>query len=199
MYGSPPDQIVCCMRFHPQMHGLVATGGGDGPEDIPAALQAVAQLDWRSKARFAVLITDAPAHGADCNDDPHDSFPRGSPRPGCEVATVMAALRKQEVDLMVRCGCMHCRWCATTSARRRDSCSIPTKLLIVDVILVSHIHTEVAHCLINVLASPEAYIAVSAGLSAKRTSLCASVQRFRVMSVIAFQPQTHNLMPTMPL
>jgi len=69
-----------------------------------AALQAASHLSWTSKARFLVLIADAPAHGRDCNDLATDSFPAGSPRPGCGVRDVMLALRKQQVDLMLMPG-----------------------------------------------------------------------------------------------
>eukprot|EP00878_Enallax_costatus_P013375 GHUV01013985.1.p1 GENE.GHUV01013985.1~~GHUV01013985.1.p1 ORF type:complete len:1200 (+),score=534.70 GHUV01013985.1:114-3713(+) len=80
---------------------LEARGGGDEPEDIMAALSIAAQMDWKAKARFLVLIADAPAHGRECNDDPKDAHPHGSPRPGCDVPTVMQELRDKKVDLML--------------------------------------------------------------------------------------------------
>lgn len=45
--------------------GLYASGGGDGPEAITAALaDAVHNMDWRQSAtRMVVLIADAPPHG----------------------------------------------------------------------------------------------------------------------------------------
>lgn len=43
---------------------LYATGGGDGPEAVTAAMKAVLDLHWRPTAtRLAVLIADAPPHG----------------------------------------------------------------------------------------------------------------------------------------
>jgi hypothetical protein len=43
---------------------LYASGGGDGPEAVTAALKAACDLEWRQSAtRLAVLIADAPPHG----------------------------------------------------------------------------------------------------------------------------------------
>jgi hypothetical protein len=59
-----------------QVSSLQATGGGDLPEDILPALHAAAtQLSWASRARFALLIADAPCHGRDCHYGFHDSYP----------------------------------------------------------------------------------------------------------------------------
>ena len=66
-----------------------------------AALAAASRLDWKAKAKFLILITDAPAHGRDCNDDPKDKYPGGSPQQGCDVQTIMQQLRRQQVDLML--------------------------------------------------------------------------------------------------
>jgi len=46
-----------------QVKKLTAEGGGDEPEDMMAALSTAAQMDWKAKARFLVLIADSPAHG----------------------------------------------------------------------------------------------------------------------------------------
>lgn len=57
-----------------------AVGGGDLPEDVLAAMNAVADWDdWNARARFVVLIGDAPAHGKECTDDPSDKYPNGPP------------------------------------------------------------------------------------------------------------------------
>lgn len=43
---------------------LYASGGGDGPEAVTAALHSTLLMDWRENAtRLAVLIADAPPHG----------------------------------------------------------------------------------------------------------------------------------------
>jgi len=44
--------------------GLVASGGGDGPEAQTAALAAALNMDWAENAvKMAILITDPPPHG----------------------------------------------------------------------------------------------------------------------------------------
>lgn len=59
------------------LHTLYASGGGDGPEAVTAALAETVKLPWRPEAtKLAVLITDAPPHGI---GEIGDGFPRGSP------------------------------------------------------------------------------------------------------------------------
>ena len=51
-------------------------------QDILGALHhGATKISWNndSKIRFAVLITDAPTHGQEYNDDPSDQFPNGAP------------------------------------------------------------------------------------------------------------------------
>jgi hypothetical protein len=44
--------------------GLYATGGGDGPEAVTAAMADALQMDWREHAsKMVILIADAPPHG----------------------------------------------------------------------------------------------------------------------------------------
>ena len=46
------------------MSGLYASGGGDGPEAVTAALAEALNMDWREYAsKMVVLIADAPPHG----------------------------------------------------------------------------------------------------------------------------------------
>jgi uncharacterized protein YegL len=57
---------------------LIATGGNDIPEDILGALEkCLNSLDWNQQAngRCILLITDAPGHGKELNDDPNDANP----------------------------------------------------------------------------------------------------------------------------
>lgn len=43
---------------------LYASGGGDGPEAVTAAMKEALELDWRPNAsRITLLIADAPPHG----------------------------------------------------------------------------------------------------------------------------------------
>ncbi|WAQ85767.1 hypothetical protein PtA15_6A396 [Puccinia triticina] len=56
---------------------LWASGGGDGPEAVTAAMHEALTLDWRPQAsKMAVLITDAPPHGI---GEYGDGFSRGDP------------------------------------------------------------------------------------------------------------------------
>ena len=46
------------------LSGLYASGGGDGPEAITAAMADALSMDWRPNAsKMIVLIADAPPHG----------------------------------------------------------------------------------------------------------------------------------------
>jgi vacuole morphology and inheritance protein 14 len=55
-----------------------ATGGGDGPEDIPGGLDEAIKLDWRAEAKLILLVNDAPCHGEEYHDpgmsDSNDSI-----------------------------------------------------------------------------------------------------------------------------
>ncbi|KAJ3715457.1 hypothetical protein C8R42DRAFT_698326 [Lentinula raphanica] len=56
---------------------LYASGGGDGPEAVTAALVEALNMDWREHAsRMVVLIADAPPHGI---GEYGDGFDDGSP------------------------------------------------------------------------------------------------------------------------
>ena len=50
---------------------LTASGGDDLAEDVLGALDQCLHLNWsKTNARFIVLITDAPGHGPELNDNP---------------------------------------------------------------------------------------------------------------------------------
>ena len=57
-----------------------AMGGGDTCEDVAGALEKGIKKNWNSKARYVILICDAPAHGNKYNNGEHDSFPHGDPK-----------------------------------------------------------------------------------------------------------------------
>jgi len=42
---------------------VTASGGGDIPEDLTGGLEELKKLNWKSKKRLCVIITDAPCHG----------------------------------------------------------------------------------------------------------------------------------------
>lgn len=46
------------------LSSLYASGGGDGPEAVTAALAEALNMDWRpASSKMVVLIADAPPHG----------------------------------------------------------------------------------------------------------------------------------------
>jgi hypothetical protein len=74
-------QVVPFTDSYRNMQGAVnsmsASGGGDGPEAVTAALNEALNLDYRKGAtKFCVLIADAPPHGLGENGD---GFPDGDP------------------------------------------------------------------------------------------------------------------------
>ncbi|KAF9242519.1 hypothetical protein BU15DRAFT_86736 [Melanogaster broomeanus] len=51
-------------KVHRDLSGLYASGGGDGPEAVTAALAEALDMEWREHAsKMVVLIADAPPHG----------------------------------------------------------------------------------------------------------------------------------------
>jgi Mg-chelatase subunit ChlD/uncharacterized protein YegL len=94
--GFTKDKAV----FRRVVQSLVAHGGDDGPEDLLGALDiAGTQLQWESKIKFLIVITDAPAHGQECNDDPNDRFRYGLPNLHT-MASVMQPISKKKIDLI---------------------------------------------------------------------------------------------------
>lgn len=56
------DSLCFCMRLG--WGDRYASGGGDGPEAVTAALHATLSLNWRPEAtKMVVLVADAPPHG----------------------------------------------------------------------------------------------------------------------------------------
>ena len=63
--------------MHDNLKTLFASGGGDGPEAVTAALGEALDMDWRPHAaKMVVLIADAPPHGI---GEYGDGFDDGSP------------------------------------------------------------------------------------------------------------------------
>jgi hypothetical protein len=75
---------------------LQPTGGGDAPEAVHDGLRGAAELGWRPHARrLAVLVGDAPPHGAGFAGD---GFPKGCPC-GLTVEGATALLEERNVTL----------------------------------------------------------------------------------------------------
>lgn len=59
---------------------VVATGGGDFPEDVTGGLDKALKLNWsENSVKSVFLILDAPTHGKKYHDSSSDDFPNGSP------------------------------------------------------------------------------------------------------------------------
>ncbi|KAH8989655.1 elongation factor-2 kinase [Lactarius hatsudake] len=64
-------------KVHRDLSSLYASGGGDGPEAVTAALAEALKMDWNERAsKMIVLIADAPPHGI---GEYGDGFDDGSP------------------------------------------------------------------------------------------------------------------------
>ncbi|KAG8849050.1 hypothetical protein FRB96_000950 [Tulasnella sp. 330] len=84
-FSSDPSKVA------EQLKGLYASGGGDGPEAVTAALGEALDMDWRPTAsKMVVLIADAPPHGI---GEYGDGFADGSPdgKDPIQIARTMAS------------------------------------------------------------------------------------------------------------
>ncbi|OBZ71401.1 Mitochondrial Rho GTPase 1 [Grifola frondosa] len=78
-------------KVHKDLSSLYASGGGDGPEAVTAALAEALNMDWRPNAsKMVVLIADAPPHGI---GEYGDGFDEGSPdgNDPLQIARMMAS------------------------------------------------------------------------------------------------------------
>ncbi|KAK7469431.1 hypothetical protein VKT23_003903 [Stygiomarasmius scandens] len=78
-------------KVQKDLSSLYASGGGDGPEAVTAALVEALNMDWRENAsKMVVLIADAPPHGI---GEYGDGFDEGSPdgHDPLQVARMMAS------------------------------------------------------------------------------------------------------------
>ncbi|GJE88282.1 VWA domain-containing protein [Phanerochaete sordida] len=79
------------MKVEKDLGTLYASGGGDGPEAVTAALAEALNMDWRPEAsKMVVLIADAPPHGI---GEYGDGFDEGSPdgNDPIQIARIMAS------------------------------------------------------------------------------------------------------------
>ena len=73
-----------------------ASGGGDTPEAVADALDAVLNLSWRENStKICILIADAPPHGLDQSGD---TFPNGCPA-GHDPARIIRDMAKERITL----------------------------------------------------------------------------------------------------
>ncbi|CDO71696.1 hypothetical protein BN946_scf184915.g40 [Trametes cinnabarina] len=83
-------------EVHKNLSSLYASGGGDGPEAVTAALAEALQMDWRPTAsKMVVLIADAPPHGI---GEYGDGFDEGSPD-GNDPLQIARTMAQQGITL----------------------------------------------------------------------------------------------------
>ncbi|CAF4918941.1 unnamed protein product [Rotaria sp. Silwood1] len=87
------------MKF---LNGITASGGGDIPEDVLGALDTCLTLNWsQTNARFIVLITDAPGHGPELNNDlANDEYKSGNGKHTLNGICDRLLKKDAEIDLM---------------------------------------------------------------------------------------------------
>ncbi len=85
-----------------QLGLLSASGGGDGPEAVAAALNATLESSWREDAtKVCILIADAPPHGL---GERGDGFPNGAPD-GVDPLVVLDGMSAKGITIYA-VGCM---------------------------------------------------------------------------------------------
>jgi len=57
---------------------VIADGGGDGPEEVAWAIEKAIEKNWKSDARYSILVADAPCHGTKYHNS-EDDYPDGVP------------------------------------------------------------------------------------------------------------------------
>ena len=62
------------------INNVYTSKGDDGnEEDIEEGIEMALKKDWKSNARFAILVTDFPCHGIKYSLNTHDIYPNGNP------------------------------------------------------------------------------------------------------------------------
>ena len=85
--------------FKKQLENIIAKGGGDDAEDVAGGLYAGYNMSWRSNARYAILIADAPGHGKKYHTkDVEDDYPKGDPN-GLVLEDLMKKYVEKNINL----------------------------------------------------------------------------------------------------
>ena len=85
--------------FKKKLDEITAKGGGDDAEDVAGGLNAGLKMSWRSNARYAILIADAPGHGNKYHEsDVEDDYPKGDPN-GLILEDIMKEYAKKNINL----------------------------------------------------------------------------------------------------
>ena len=85
--------------FKKKLDEITAKGGGDDAEDVAGGLHAGLNMSWRSNARYAILIADAPGHGSKYHEkDVEDDYPKGDPN-GLVLEDLMKKYVEKNINL----------------------------------------------------------------------------------------------------
>jgi vacuole morphology and inheritance protein 14 len=85
--------------FKKKLDEIIAKGGGDDAEDVAGGFKAGLGMSWRSNARYAILIADAPGHGKQYHgDDVDDDYPDGDPH-GNILEVLMKEYAEKNINL----------------------------------------------------------------------------------------------------
>ena len=80
--------------FKSKLDEITAIGGGDDAEDVAGGINEGLNMNWRSNARYAILIADAPGHGKQYHtDEVQDDYENGDPN-----GLVLEVLMEKYVD-----------------------------------------------------------------------------------------------------
>ena len=87
--------------FKKKLEEIVAKGGWDDAEDVLGGLHSGYNMSWRSNARLAILICDAPCHGKKYHDnDVEDDYPNGDPN-GLILEDLMKKYVEKNINLVL--------------------------------------------------------------------------------------------------
>ena len=85
--------------FKSKLNEITAIGGGDDAEDVAGGLNAGLKMNWRSNARYAILIADAPGHGNQYHDkEVQDDYGNGDPN-GLVIEDLMEKYVDNNINL----------------------------------------------------------------------------------------------------
>ena len=85
--------------FKKKLDEIIAKGGGDDAEDVAGGLNSGLNMSWRSNARYAILIADAPGHGNKYHEsDVEDHYPKGDPN-GLVIEDLMKKYVEKNINL----------------------------------------------------------------------------------------------------
>ena len=85
--------------FKSKLDEITCIGGGDDAEDVAGGLNAGLNMNWRSNARYAVLIADAPGHGSQYHtNEVQDDYESGDPN-GLVLEDIMEKYVDSNINL----------------------------------------------------------------------------------------------------